>query len=132
MRVTSCQSDNKVIDDVLSSVLDNYYGIIVLTTIALSLLTYKTPRIIKLDLVVTRIALGLGTVIVITIVTIKAVTNVNHPSVDELLWWGRVVQHTFGHVLIVSVLFLYQVLLKDRDCIIIYGSFHINSTKVET
>ena len=118
MNVTSCQWDNEVIDDVFSSVLKNYYGIVFLTTIALSLITSKTPRIIKLDLVVTRIALGLGTVIVITIFTIEAVTvnhpNVNHPSIDELLWWGRVVQHTFGHVLIVSVLFLYQVLfLKE-------------------
>ncbi len=107
--MTSCRSDNEVIDDVFSSVIDNYYGIVFLTTIALSLFTSKAPRMIKLDLAVTRIALGLGTFIVIALITIRAVT-VNHPNIYELLWWGRVVRHAFGDVLIVSVLFLYQVL----------------------
>ncbi len=52
--VTSCRSDNEVIDD---SVL------VFFTTIALSLFTFKALRMIKLDFAVTRIALLLDFVI---------------------------------------------------------------------
>ena len=79
MSVTSCRSENVVIDNVFSSFLDNYYKIVFITTIALSLFTSKAPRMIKLDLAVTRIALGFGTAIVIAIIIIRAVT-VHHPN----------------------------------------------------
>ncbi len=58
--VTSCRSDNEVIDD---SFLDNYYKIVFITTITLSLFTSKALRMIKLDFAVTRIALLLDFVI---------------------------------------------------------------------
>lgn len=108
-RVTSCKSDVDGLEGLFYSLFVAYIGLLFFSAIGLTLFTAKAPETIKLDVWITRVALGLSTLVVIIVLTINLSTINVFISATEIIWWGEVARYLLGNVLVASVLFLYQV-----------------------
>ncbi len=97
------------VSDVLNPFIRVYQVALFIAAVVFTLFVpARAPSLIRLDLAMMRIALGISFVLEIAYVAVT-LSTMRDLLLQKTVWWFEVVRSLLGTLLIVCVLFLYQV-----------------------